>query len=115
MTPPETQLFGSLPGGRFSRRAFAARVALHCIVLGILICVPLILVPEVQYTIIEIKPPFVSPRFTPRSPAQPKPPVIRVPLVFAHPRVKAPRLAPKEELKIPEQHLAPKKAVEVEV
>jgi TonB family protein len=113
MTPPETQLFGSLPGGRFSRQAFAVSVALHCIVLGILICVPLILVPEVQYTIVEIK--LVSPGFTPRSPAQPKPPVIRVPLVFAHPRVKEPRLASKQELKIPEPHLAPKKAVEVEV
>ena len=116
MTPPETQLFGSLPGGRFSPRAFAASLALHCIVLAIVICVPLILVPEVQYTIVEIKPPpFVLPRFAPRSPAQAKPPVIRVPMVFATPRVKAPLLAPKEELKIPEQHLAPKKTVEAEV
>ena len=114
MAPPEPRLFSSLPGGRFSPRALAASVALHCIILTLVICLPLTGIPEVQITIIRIVPPLVSPQFAQRDAALPKPPVIRAPLVFPNPDVPKPRVALKE-LRLPEPRPIPeRKQVEAE-
>src|SRR6059036_841815 len=99
MVRPETQLFSSLQGKRFSLRALAASVSLHCAILTLLICLPLSLVPEVKYTIVEIIPPLMLPQLARRSPERPRPMVIRAPLRLSDPIALAPRAEPKEAKK----------------
>jgi len=101
MTPPEPQLFRSLPDARLSPRALAVSVSLHFIILTLVICVPLIFVQELSYyTIVDskaplLKPPLLLPELARRSPARPKPMVIYAPLVFSEPIVPQPRTEPK--------------------
>lgn len=68
---PENELFRSIPHGKFHLREFAASLGLHLVLLGVLVCVPLLAIPQPQLYQIA----FIIPRLSvaPKAPPLPMP------------------------------------------